>query len=157
MNNNVKEEFAARIANATPAQLILINYEIIFEYLNDSKLYINDDKKFQFAVTQARKSLKELRSSLNFKYDISKNLMQLYNYADQQLSYYSFNKKESCLKEAERILKDLFAAWETIEKNEKDKTPVMQNTQQIYAGLTYGRNGQFSEYVEHDVKRGFKA
>lgn len=151
------EDYVAKISNASPLQLVIINYEIILDYLDSSKECVDDDKKFTLYVNKAREFLAELRASLNMKYEISFQLMSLYNYVDQQISYYIFNKKEECVKNCENVLIPLLEGWRAIEKDETDKTPLMSNTQQIYAGLTYGRNGQLSEFVDTDVKRGFKA
>lgn len=90
-------------------------------------------------------------------YEISKNLMSLYNYVGQQISYYSFNKKTEHADEAKKVLSELLDGWNAIESEEKDKTPLMENTQQLYAGLTYDKSGKLSEYVETDARRGFKA
>ncbi len=157
MNNSCKEEYAARIANATPLQLVIINYEIIFDYIKDAKENIENAKPFNFALNQARMFLSELRNSLDMSYDISKSLAALYNYVDQQISYYSVNKKEEHINECEKVLSELLDGWKAIENKEEDKTPIMQNTQQLYAGLTYGKGGRLNEYVEPDTRRGFKA
>jgi len=151
------EAYVARIANATPLQLVIINYEIVIDYIKDAKKNINDDKKFNFSVLKSRQFLNELRISLNMKYELSRNLMGLYNYIDRQLAYFQFNKKLEHAEESLKIMKELLEGWKAIEDKEEDKTPIMQNTQQLYAGLTYGRNGRMNEYVDTQVNRGFKA
>lgn len=152
-----KEDYVARIASATPLQLVIINYEIILDYLDTAEKNINDEKVFDFNLIKARDFLLELRTSLNMTYNISRNLMSLYNYVDQQLSYYKVNKNQEHLTECKKVLDELLEGWKAIEKDEKDKTPLMQNTEHLYAGLTYGKNGKLSEYVDTDSKRGFKA
>jgi len=151
------EAYVARIANATPLQLVIINYEIVIDYIKDAEKNIKDDKKFNFSVLKSRQFLSELRISLNMKYELSKNLMGLYNYVDRQLAYFQFNKKLEYAEESLKIMKELLEGWKAIEDKEEDKTPIMQNTQQLYAGLTYGRNGRMNEYVDTQVNRGFKA
>lgn len=152
-----KEDYVARIASATPLQLVIINYEIILDYLHAAEESINDDKAFNFAVSKARAFLGELRASLDMQYDISKNLMSLYIYTDKQMAYYMINKKDIHLQETKKVLNGLLEGWKAIENDEKDKTPLMENAQQLYAGLTYDRSGRLTEYIEPDSKRGFKA
>lgn len=152
-----KEDYVACIASATPLQLVIINYEIILDYLDTAKENINDDKTFEFNLDKARDFLLELRNSLNMTYNISRDLMSLYNYVDQQMAYYKVNKKEEHFDECKKVLSELLDGWKAIEKDETDKTPIMKNTEHLYAGLTYGRNGKLSEYVDTDNRRGFKA
>ena len=152
-----KEDYVARIASATPLQLVIINYELVLKYIDDAKECIDDKKKFEFNVAKAREFLGELRISLDMSYKISASLMSLYNYVDQQLSYYLFNGKEEHALECEKVLNELLDGWKAIENQEEDKSPLMENAQQLYAGLTYDKEGKLSEYVETDAKRGFKA
>lgn len=153
------EDYVARIANASQLQLVIINYEIIIDYIKAAEKSAEENNKedFNLAVEKSRAFLSELRNSLNMKYEISRNLMSLYNYVDRQLAYYTFNKKTKYSQECIKILSELLEGWKEIENNEEDKSPLMQNTQQLYAGLTYGRGGKLQEYVDVDNKRGFKA
>lgn len=151
------EDYVARITNATPLQLVIINYEIVIDYINDAKNNIEDKTNFQFCITKARQFVNELRVSLNMKYELSKNLMGLYNYVEKQLAYCEFNEKIEHIEEALKVMETLLEGWKAIEGKEEDKTPVMENAQQLYAGLTYGRNGQINEYVDIQSNRGFKA
>lgn len=146
------EEYAARITNATPLGLVIISYEIILDYMQKAR----EDNNLP--VEQARKFLSQLKNSLNMKYDIARQLKMLYDYVDRMLARYYFNaKKKEYLDECEKVMKPLLESWRRIEKEEKAKQPVMENVQHIYAGLTYGKNGQLSEYIDTDASRGFKA
>ncbi|WP_250278103.1 flagellar export chaperone FliS [[Clostridium] colinum] len=152
-----KEEYVAKISKASPLKLVIINFEIIFDYLEQSKLTIDDDKKFDFNISKAREFLLELRCSLDMQYEISSYLLTLYNYSDRQLAKFLFSKNLEDLNSATVVLKKLMSAFEQIEDNEKDKTPIMENTDTIYAGLTYGKNGQLQEFVDTKQNKGFKA
>ncbi len=151
------EDYVARIANATPLQLVVITYELIIKYIDDATENIDNPKMFEFNLDKAKAFLDDLRNSLDMSYEISGNLMSLYNYINQQISYYMFNKNEEHSIEAKKVLNELLDGWRTIESEEADKTPLMENAQQLYAGLTYDKSGKLSEYVETDAKRGFKA
>lgn len=153
------EDYVARIANASPLDLVIINYEIILDYINASRNSFDEPEDFDFNITKAKQFLNELRVSLDMQYEIAKHLMSLYHYVDQELCYCQFNKNIAHLDEATKILTQLLEGWTTVsEMNmEQDNTPVMGNTEQLYAGLTYGKDGRLQEYVETDNKRGFKA
>ena len=150
-----KEEYVAKIATASPSRLVIINFEILFDYLEESKKNINDDKSFDFNIFKARQFLSELRCSLDMQYEISSYLLTLYNYADRKIAKFLFSKNLKDLEDATNVLKNIMSGFEQIE--EKDKTPVMENTDTIYAGLTYGKDGRLQEFVDVKHNKGFKA
>lgn len=151
------QDYVARIANANQIQLVLINYEIILDYLNAAKNSLDNKEDMDFDLRKARQFLNELRLSLDMQYTISRYLMNLYIYVDGELAYCQFDYKISHIDEAVKVLSSLLESWREVEKNEKDKTPLMENTQQLYAGLTYSKDGSLNEYMDSDVNRGFKA
>ena len=57
------------------------------------------------------------------------------------------------IEEAEKILKRLYAAFCEAAKSDTSG-PLMTNTQQVYAGITYGRSNLNESYIE-DGHRGF--
>ncbi len=157
MEKLTTEDYVARIASATPLQLVIISYELIIKYVDDAVDCIDNAKLFEFNLNKARAFLDDLKNSLDMSFEVSRNLMSLYNYVGQQISYFMFNKENSHVEEIKKVIGELLDGWKTIENEEKDKTPLMENAQQLYAGLTYDKRGNLSEYVETDVKRGFKA
>lgn len=153
-----KEDYVAKIANATPLQLVIINFEIIIDYINESKLYINTkEKNFDFNIQKARQFLLELRSSLNMEYELSANLMSIYNFVDAQLAKYLFNENIEIADDCIKILNNILDGFKQIKNEENEKQALMQNTQQIFAGLTYDKNGNLDEFIDTDLNRGFKA
>ena len=153
-----KENYVARIANASPLQLIIINFEIIIDYINASKKYIKTkDKNFDFNIQKARQFLLELRSSLNMEYEISFNLMAIYNFIDSQLAKYLFNENIEIADDCIKILNTILEGFKGIEEQEENKDSLMENTHQIFAGLTYNKNGTLEEFIDTDTNRGFKA
>nr|WP_317357390.1 flagellar protein FliS [uncultured Tyzzerella sp.] len=152
-----KQDYVAKIATASPLKLVIINFEIIFDYIEESKKNINNEKDFDFNIFKARQFLSELRGSLNMKYEISLQLLNMYNYVDKQLAIFLFSKKLEDLEAGTKVLKTIMSAFEEIEEQEKDKTAIMENTDAIYAGLTYGKNGQLQEFVDIRHNKGFKA
>ena len=153
-----KEDYVARIANASPLQLVIINFEIVIDYINESKNYIKTkDKNFDFNIQKARQFLLELRSSLNMEYEISFNLMSIYNFIDSQLAKYLFNENIEIADNCIKILNTVLDGFKQIEGQEENKNSLMENTHQIFAGLTYNKNGNLEEFVDIDTNRGFKA
>lgn len=150
-----KQSYVARIATASPLKLVLINFEIILDYLKDSKDCLEDEKLFNFNIIKARQFLTELRCSLDMQYEISYDLLSLYNYIDKKMSDFLFRKDIKDYEEATELLKTIMSGFEQIQEN--DESPIMTNTDSIYAGLTYGKGGKLEEFVDIRNNKGFKA
>lgn len=152
-----KEKYVAKIANASPLELIIINFDIILDYLEYSRKNINTDtKNFDISIKKARKALLELKLGLELDNEIGKELYALYNYADKKIADYLFTKDTNELDEAIKILIKLKNSFEAILHLEKDKSKVMKNTETLYSGLTYDKNAKPIEYRDNN-NRGFKA
>ena len=152
-----KQDYVAKIANASPLKLVIINFEIIFDYLQQSRQTIHNEKEFDFNILKARQFLSELRGSLDMQYEISSYLLTMYNYVDRQLAKFLFSKKIEDLEAGENVLKTIMSGFEEIEEQEKDKSSIMGNTDTIYAGLTYSKDGRLKEFVDVKQNKGFKA
>ena len=62
--------------------------------------------------------------------------------------------KISGLEEAEKIMRRLYHSFAEAAKSDTS-APIMSNTQQIYAGMTYGRNQLNENDMNYDNQRGF--
>lgn len=150
-----KDEYVLKITNASKVQLVIINFELIIDYINEAKKNLQSEKDFSFYIDKARQFLRELSASLNMDYEISYTFLSLYHYVDERLAKFLFNKSIETADEALKILIGLKEAWEQVK--EEDTSPVMKNVEQMYAGLTYSKNGKLAEYVDTSANRGFKA
>ncbi|HHW67748.1 MAG: flagellar secretion chaperone FliS [Epulopiscium sp.] len=152
------ENRTAQIANATPGQLVVITYEVIIETLDEAQkqLAVKDEKKFKRNIDKAQKLLRELMDSLDLSYSISMDLLQLYLYINKVIIKSYVTLKEEPLEEAKKLLNTLLIGWRQAVASEEKKAPVIENAQQIYAGLTYGK-GSLNEAIVEDTNRGFKA
>lgn len=151
-----KDDYVARISNATPLGLVIINYDLIIENVEDAKkaLLSGDVDAFQAHITKSRDFLMLLMKSLDFNYEISKDLVRTYIHINSLLIKSFFSKKTEPLEAATDLLSIMLKDWKELLKFE-DAKPVMENAQQLYAGLTY-KNGELSEYIPDDKNRGFK-
>ena len=55
--------------------------------------------------------------------------------------------------EAEKILRRLYGSFVEVARQDTSE-PLMRNTQQVYAGMTYGRASLNENYIDDD-QRGF--
>ena len=153
-----KSDYARRITTSTPLQLVVLNYELVLFYMDEAKeaLAQNDEKQFRKHLSGAQNMLNELSSSLNMSTELSWELLSLYLFVNKLLAQAAASREPKHLDDAAQILNNILVAWRALEQQETDKAPVLENSQQVFAGLTYGRAG-LDEFVPTDVARGFKA
>lgn len=156
-----KINWTARIVNANSAQLVLIIYELIFEAIDTAKQQLADNHKDEFRKTieRAKKLLMELVHDINFNNGLEYDIASLYLYVNKLFIQSYFKAEDKQLDEAKKILKKIYDGFTEAEKmlpKEEKEQKVVQNAQQIYAGMTYGR-GILNESINIDRNRGFKA
>lgn len=165
MDSEKRQMYSARITQANASELVVITYEIIEDCIAEAIEALKSGKEgagaikgsFEQEIERARKLLNELMGSLDYSYDISRQLFNLYRYADRELSAGLFERKEGPLKHAERVLAILKEGFEGVAK-EDTRGPVMENTQKLYAGLTYGKHSLNEVFVNvNENSRGFRA
>ena len=122
------KEYTARVAQANRTELVVIIYELLLDEIQEG------NKQYQAGNTDAgekqiRKAqgyLQELLGSLDFRYEIALQLRQLYRYVNEQLIATLV------------VIRGLMESFEQVAK-EDHSGPVMEHSQQLYAGLTYGK------------------
>ena len=155
MERSLKQEFTRRLSQCNKGELIIITYDILFAYLEEAKSAYEqkDHEAYKNAVRKAQASIDTLNQSLNYQYELSRNLHQLYVYTKKTLAKSIYQNKLDGLEEAEKILKSLYASFLEAVKTDTSG-PLMSNTQQIYAGMTYGKS-DLNENCFDDNHRGF--
>lgn len=155
MTRECKQQFTLRISQANSTELIVILYEMLLCYIDESKeaLITGDEGEFKEAVRKSRGCLNELMASLNMDYEISKELWQLYIFCIKRLARAEVKKDGAILDEIIRIIKPLHKAYREIAV-QNTQGPVMNNSQRIYAGLTYGRDTLTENMADQSANRG---
>lgn len=156
MTKENKQMFTRRITQANRTQLVVILYEMLLVYLEDAQKAhaAEDQQEFVRNLELARECISEMRTSLNFDYELSKNLFAIYCFADKELASDIFGNKTENLDALKTIFTKLHDAYATI--SEQDETgPLMDNIQDVYAGLTYGKGDVNESLVNYDTGRGY--
>lgn len=149
-------DYAVRISQSTPNELNIITFELCINHINDALSFINtNDDEFSENLNYALSFLKEIMVSLDLKYPISAELLELYLYVNKLIIIGNINKDDKSLNDAIYILNGIKEGFESIDDISDVK--VMQNTQKVFAGLTYGKDGSLSEYIDSSDSKGFKA
>ena len=169
------QEFAARVTQGSKSDLIVIMYDIILEDITEARRIVATEtdgtesgmlrKSFGNPVREAyRKELlhaarfvSELMAALDFRYRLSYELRNLYVYAHKCLTEAAFSGETKKLTDVEDMMNGLKTAFAKVAE-EDTSGPVMQNSQKLTAGLTYGR-GRLNEICvdPNEAKRGFLA
>ena len=157
MKEETMKIFTARISEANRSGLVVIMYDIIFASIEEAEEFLKagDKDGFHREVSRAQKTLRELMATLDMQYEISRQLMSLYIYANRFIIDALRLKSAEPLSEALRVLKPLGKSFEGVAEQDKS-LPVMEHTQHLYAGLTYGR-GTLNETILSGNSRGYKA
>ncbi len=156
MKDELKQQYKLRITSANKTQLVVILYEMFLQYMEEAKeAHEKEDvKAFKDAIRYARGCVKELMQSLNFEYEPAKELMQLYVYVNKELVQADVQNKTEPLKNSIMVMKGLWEAYSSI--SSMDQSPaVMENSQKVYAGLTYGRGNLVENLNQVGENRGF--
>ncbi len=156
MKSELKKEFARRIAQATPISMITILYDMTLVYLEEAErlLLEKQEKQFIQEIHYAQDCLMELMGSLDMKYEPAPALHRLYLYMHRELANAIISASLKPLAQPKSILMRLRDAYLELEKTGSFE-PVMDNAQQIYAGLTYGKHSLIESIAQPVGSRGF--
>lgn len=156
MTRERKQEFILRISQSNRSELVVIIYEIILTYLEEAKDAFEKKEMTEYrdSIRKAQPFVSELMEVLDFKYEISIELLQLYLYVNKALIRSIIRREKRDLESAIVVLETLKAGF--IGVSEQDTSgPLMKNTQQVYAGLTYGRERLTESVNDKDMSRGY--
>lgn len=153
------QTYTLRVSQASPCELVIIMYDIILDDVKNAReaKAVGDEKQYQADLVHAGKFVNELMDSLDFSEQISFRLMSLYMYVNKMLIKARVSRKWDSLNDVELVIEKLRTGFDGI-KNQDTTGPVMQNVQQVYAGLTYGKGKLNESYFNaQDFNRGFNA
>lgn len=158
MKQEQVQDFTRRISQSNRGALVVVVYDIIFAYMKDAEdAFSRDDYEgFKEGLAKAGKGVDELMRSLDFQYEISKNLYSLYVFVKETLAKAVIKKSAKGLSDVKEVLMNLYTAFVEAAKQDQSN-PLMQNTQHVYAGMTYGKNHLTETFQEPETSRGFFA
>ena len=137
MVNNAAEAYKRQqIMTATPEALTLMLYNGCLKFIDEGIQSVKD-KKWEDANTSLQKAqniISEFRITLDMDYDISKQLMPLYNYTYDRLVEGNMKSDPAMLEEARGIIKELRDAWAQAMKQARQE----KGTQGVQGGSYVG-------------------
>lgn len=152
------QEFTRKITQSNKTGLTVVTYEIFFAYHTDAINALNSKEwdAYKQSIRQAQRCLNELINTLNFSYELSSELYRTYVYCRELLATAIYKRSEKELQECETLMRMLYASFVDVAKHD-DSAPLMRNTEQVYAGYTYGRSDVNESNANTLSNRGFLA
>ncbi len=156
MKTEKKQEFTLRITKANKTQLIVILYDMILVYLQDAlqELEKKEYKEYKWNVERAKDCIDELLNSLHYEYEIAGILRSLYFFYKRELSTAAIHYDEEKVLQVAKMIGELKESYEQIAAQDTS-APIMENTQKVYAGLTYGKDSLNVNLSDQGSNRGF--
>lgn len=132
-------EYTLRISQANNSQLVVVMYDVILKYLNDSlvKYKDNNSDEFIYLLRKAQKMHQELMNTLSFSEKICFDVMQLYLYVNKNIIMSIIKLKPYNLESSIIVMNNLRKGFDGLAKKDFEE-PIMRNTHKVYLGLTYG-------------------
>ncbi len=157
MTDEMRKDFTRRLSNTNRSGMVVIIYDIFFENIDEARSYLAKGEKdaFKESLRKADAVLVDLRDSLNFDYELSYTLFSLYKYARERLVVSLIKRDPSGMDEACAVMEKLYSAFCKVAEAD-DSAPIMQNTESVTVGMTYGR-GTLTESCDTGANRGFLA
>lgn len=136
-------EFSMRISQSNKTEIVVITYEIIINYLESAKeaLKIDNKEEFVFNLKKSRQFVNQLSTALDFKYEISRELMSLYMFANDRILKSELRLKDVNIDDVIKMMSELREAFLEVCKFDTTK-PAMTGGETVYEGLTYGKNAR---------------
>lgn len=111
---------------ASPAELTMMLYNGAIRFLNQAKQAI-EDRDFETANERIKRTqdiVQELLTSLDTRYDIGKQLAQMYDYIYYRLTQANVKKDTAMVDEAIRLISELREGWKEVVKLSRTQASV---------------------------------
>lgn len=128
MANPYQQYKRQEVMMASPVELIIMLYTGCIKQLKLARLSIEkkDLEQTNVSMKKAQDIIVELMSSLDFRFDISKELMDLYEFILSQMIDININKDTEKIDKVVEILDSLRGTWREVQKQTSANSPGQQ-------------------------------
>ncbi|NLG03854.1 MAG: flagellar protein FliS [Clostridia bacterium] len=148
------KEYTLRITQANRSEMIIIIYDMILDDIKEAKSAINHDE-YKKACSHITRCIAHLINALDFSYPISLNYVQIYLYLNRTTSMALIKNDPALLDEVAYRIETLRESFNEVCRQDKSSA-MMENTQTVYAGLTYGKTALNESLNDQGALRGFR-
>jgi flagellar secretion chaperone FliS len=106
------------VTTASPGELTLMLYNGCLKFLNKAKQAVADNniQEKNYNIQRAQAIIAELMSTLNMDYDISKQMLPLYEYMNRRLVEANIKTDTEIIIEVEGLVTDFRDTWKEVLK-----------------------------------------
>ncbi len=156
MTADEKKVFSLRISQGSKTEIVVISYEIILNYIESAnECFRSGDMDEMVKNLKAAKAfIDDLASSLDLKYGISYDLLNLYRYSNKIILSCIIKKSVEGLATVENIIRNLMESFSKVAKQDT-RGSAIEGSSRVFAGLTYGNNSKLNEVCYSFDKKDF--
>lgn len=156
MTQEKKQEFTLKITQANKTQMITILYEIIIDYLDEAidEFSIGKKDEGRACILKAQNCIDELTRSVNLETELGRMFHKIYIFSKKELMVAGVNTNIHKIWRVKKNFESLHEAYLELEKNDTSG-PMMDNTEKVYAGLTYGKYSLNEDVSAVSMNRGY--
>lgn len=156
MTQELIKNYTLRISQANRSEIIVIVFELADRYLEEaiSAAEADDADACMDLARHAMKCITHLMDALDETYELAGSLMSLYAYMNREIALASARLDADRLRTVQAQAKSLSESFIEIAKADAS-APVMENSQTVYAGLTYGKGNLNESLYDEGSRRGF--
>ncbi len=147
MDKQLLDQYKKRISSSNPLELTNISFELFEHYTQEALKFDRNSDEFQKNTHKALDFIVMMNSTLDENIEISQSLSQVYEYVIKLLNDGMEHKEPIFLNDALRVLSPLSRAFKDIEKDGYGEINKNNFDKNVFAGLTYGKNG-LNEYLD---------
>lgn len=142
MTNEDMNVYKMRISQASVGELNVIMLEMEIQWIKEAlEAYKADDMDtFIDSIDKASATQVELMNVLNLDNEVSKEVYSVYVFFNKQLVNSKIKREPQDLDRIVDMLEQYHESFSQIAGTD-DKEPVMEQSEKVYAGLTYGSGG----------------
>ncbi len=157
MTDEKKQQFTRRITNANKTELIVILYEMVLAYVEDAAAALEQDEweTFRRQIARAKACVVELQNSVNEETELGMNYFEIYLFLRRELSRAAVTGNIAALDNVCDLVTKMHETYKKVSEADTSR-PIMENTQAVYAGLTYGKNSLNESLAGQESDRGFR-
>ncbi|MCR4716206.1 MAG: flagellar protein FliS [Lachnospiraceae bacterium] len=157
MTSGEIKDYTLRISQANASALAVIIVELALDSIESAKKAIlaGENDSFILHSKKSERYVGELIHSLNMEDPNAKPMAGYLITAHRNIIDSRIRLDESLIVKAEAVIKAVKPTFDRIAKEDKDPA-IMNNVEQVYAGLTYGKAGLNELSMGVSSNRGFK-
>ena len=157
MTDEQVKEYTRRISQANASGLVEIIYELLLDTLQEAVNAKENGEEYLCLeyIKKAQRYVEELIHGLNLQEPIAGQIAKRYIFLHKQLLQAARTPDTEILKEVKKEIEYMQPHFIRIAGEDKDE-PLMQHTQKVYAGLTYGRKSLNEMSIDPCNNRGYQ-